>query len=286
MPHLVVPPYVAGPGGGSIDDRVLGTGLAMPGLDGFYQYNGLMMNFRDWIDTYLFRQIDGLDDAEVRNSANPNPGEHGETPGNAYYSGRTITLNGEIRYMHYPKMLDMRDALRAAFSEIQKEQQLWIRHPSGDTTLDRIVYCRKQGKLEMASMSQRAQTFQITLRASNPRILSYQLHAVSINAGETITLINTGNIYAQPRIRFFGEGVLTRTVGDEQQRMTMTGVALGGYIEIDTSRRYRRVINDNGDNAYNNLLDTSEYITLEPGENEIEFEGNETVMIAWRDSWV
>ena len=46
------------------------------------------------------------------------PGDHGETPGNAFYGGRTITINGEIRYVHYPKMLDMRDALRIAFSEI------------------------------------------------------------------------------------------------------------------------------------------------------------------------
>ena len=149
MPELVIPPYVAGPGGGSLTERVLGTGLAMPGLDGFYVYNGLLLNYRDWIDTYVFRGIDGLDDAEVRNSANANPGDHGETPGNAFYSGRTVTISGEIRYVHYPKMLDMREALREAFADIQNERPLWIRHPTGDTTLDRIVYCRKQGKLEM-----------------------------------------------------------------------------------------------------------------------------------------
>ena len=167
-------------------------------------YNGLLLNYRDWIDTYVFRGIDGLDDAEVRNSANANPGDHGETPGNAYYSGRTITISGEIRYVHYPKMLDMREALRGAFADIQNERPLWIRHPTGDITLDRIVYCRKQGKLEMPTQSQRAQTFQITLRASNPRIMSHELHSVSIPAGDDWRIINVGNIYAQPRIRFYG----------------------------------------------------------------------------------
>jgi Phage tail protein len=284
VPHLVIPPYVAGPGGGSNIDRVLGTGLALPGLDGFYQYNGLLMNVRDWIDTFLFRQIDGLDDADVRNSANPNPGEHGETPGNAYYGGRTISINGVIRYMHYPKMLDMRDALRATFANIQDEQQLWIRHPSGDTTLDRVVYCRKQGKLEIPSISSREQTFQITLRASNPRIMSYEMHSVSINTGETIVINNKGNLFAQPRIRFFGNGTLTRTVGDIQQVMQVTSVA--DYVEVDTSRRYKRIVNAAEANAYDKLTDASDFITIEPGDNTISFTGTSNVMIAWRDSWV
>ena len=60
----------------------------------------------------------------------------------------------------------------------------------------------------------------------------------------------------------------------------------GGYVEVDTSRRYKRVINHNGDNAYEKLTDNSDYIKLESGANSLVFTGAESVMIAWRDSWV
>jgi Phage tail protein len=285
---IVLPPQVADLGEGSLTDRVLGTGVSLPGLDGYYQYNGLLFNVRDWYDTFLLRQIDGLDDADIRTGASNNPGDHGETPTNAYYGGRTIVFAGDIRYFHYPKLRDLRQGLRDAFADIRSEKPLWIRHPSGNLQLDRIVYCKKQGKLELPDLSQRIPTFSITLRASNPRIMSYILYSQTISAGQTKVLVNDGNIFAEPRIRFYGDGTLTRTAVGVTQTMVVTGVPSGGYIEVDYSRRNSRVLDNDGNNAYANLSDDSDRIELEGGSggNSVTFTGTGSVLIAYRDSWV
>lgn len=288
MPRLILPAYQPGLGGGSQDDRILGTGLSLPGIEGVYQFNELLMNVRHWYDTFLFNQIDGLDDAELRTTSTPNPGEHGETPGNAYYGGRTINLSGQIRYYQLDKLRDMRQGLRNAFADIRQEKPLWIRHPSGDTNLDRIVYCRKQGKLELPDALGPNPSFSITLRASNPRILSYTLSSVTLAAGQSTVVFNDGNIFSQPRIRFFGAGSLARTASGVTQRMSVINVPASDYIEVDTSRRYKRVINSNGDNFYSHLTDSSDLIELEGGEdgNSLTFTGAGSVLIAWRHSWI
>src|SRR5687767_15110427 len=74
-----------------------GSGLAIPrGLEAVFKYGDLVLNDRTKIDKYRITQIDGLDDPDVRDSRDVNPGSHGETPHAAFYGGRTLALNGRI----------------------------------------------------------------------------------------------------------------------------------------------------------------------------------------------
>ena len=52
---------------GDVHDRVIGTGKSGPrGIESVLEYNGLFMNVREWVDTYLVTTIGGIDDADIR----------------------------------------------------------------------------------------------------------------------------------------------------------------------------------------------------------------------------
>ena len=111
-----------------------GSGKAGPrGIEAVIEYNGLYMNVRDWVDTYLVTTIGGLDDADVRDNREVNPGYHGETAFIGLYGGRTVTLTGKIITKTIFKLRDMQQGLRQAFSRIDREFPLIFRAPDPDS---------------------------------------------------------------------------------------------------------------------------------------------------------
>ena len=105
-----------GLGTGAPDEGLPGTRLSGPrGIESVIEYNRLYMNVREWVDTYLVTTIGGLDDADIRDQREVNPGFHGETPFLSYYGGRTITLNGKVISKSLFKLRDMQQALRQSF---------------------------------------------------------------------------------------------------------------------------------------------------------------------------
>jgi Siphovirus-type tail component, C-terminal domain len=152
-----------------------GTGRSVPGgIESVLEYNGIYLNVREWIDTYLVTNIGGIDDADVRDTREVNPGYHGETAYISYYGGRTITLTGKIVAKSLFKLRDMQKGLRQAFSQLDQELPLIFRTP--DPNLDMMIYCKKSQSIQMAEEQRTANHFErsflITLRASNPRFLS------------------------------------------------------------------------------------------------------------------
>src|SRR4051812_30495910 len=132
----------AGLGIGDPNDGLPGTGLSGPrGIESVIEYNGLSLNVRSWVDTFLVTQIGGIDDADVRDNREVNPGYHGETAFPSYYGGRTITLSGKIYAKTLFKLRDMQQALRYAFSPIDAEQALVFRSNNPDT--DAQIFCKK-----------------------------------------------------------------------------------------------------------------------------------------------
>jgi hypothetical protein len=172
---LALPPPVVGLGTGRSDRIVFGTRTSVPvGVDAVIEYNGLFMNNRKWLDTYLVTSIDGLADADVRDDREVNPDEDGETAFDALYGGRTIVLRGKLRCFDLYKLRDMEQAMKQAFGNIKSELPL-IFHTLSPAT-DHLIYCKKNATLsiteQQTSDREFDRDFMITLRASNPRFLS------------------------------------------------------------------------------------------------------------------
>lgn len=183
------------------------------GIESIIEYNGLYLNVRDWIDTYLVTTILGIDDADVRDARDQNPGRHGETPGNALYGGRTISLQGKIKTRTLWKLRDMEQALRAAFVDLSVERPL-IFHGS-KIEEDMLCYCKKSQKLDIPDNQTTdnffERPFNITLRASNPRFFSSMsnysewLYPGSSSFDDIIfDTVNLGNFEAQPLLELTG----------------------------------------------------------------------------------
>jgi len=200
---------VAGLGTGSSEDRIVGTKTSGPsGIDAIISYNGLYLNNRAWIDTYIVNNIEGLDDADVRDSREPQPSDHGEVAGPALYGGRTVVLGGKIETKTLWKLRDMQLALRQAFADISQEMPLTFHSVNPD--YDMQIMCKKSQKLNMPekqdTLNDFDRSFQIYVRASNPRFVSRRLiygasEESALNGSVDLiafSAINEGNFIAQP----------------------------------------------------------------------------------------
>jgi hypothetical protein len=157
------------------DQAVQGSGDAQPrGLEVTLEYNGLKFNVTKTVDKIRIIQMDGLADADVRDSRDVNPSAHGETTYPSYYGGRTLTLTGRIEAHSLDKLRDIQQALRQAFNDISRERALIFRTP--DPRDDIMLICKKSSPMTMLESQTDYRFFRdflITLRASNPRFLSY-----------------------------------------------------------------------------------------------------------------
>lgn len=183
---LAIPPPAIGLGSGRSDQTVIGTGTSVPpGVDAIIEFNNLLMNNREWLDTYMITEIDGLGDADIRDDREVNPQAHGETFFESYYGGRTVTLTGKIRCFSLYKLRDMEQALRQAFADLSQEREL-IFHSQNPAT-DASLMCKKSAPLVMkevqSSLNEFNRDFLVTLRASNPRFLSRLTSLVSKSLG-------------------------------------------------------------------------------------------------------
>lgn len=171
MAPIVLYSEESGLGGGDADVSLHGTGRAVPrGVETLFQYNGLILNDRSVIDKYRIISIDGLDDADIRDSRDENPADDGETPNSAFYGGRTIAINGRVEAYELNKLRDMIQALRTAFADITQERQLHFLTGNGET--DHYINCKKFSRNQIGEEQKHLnhffRDFTITLRASDP----------------------------------------------------------------------------------------------------------------------
>lgn len=164
-------------GSGSAEEHITGSKASPPlGVEALIEYRGLALNIREWIDTYLVTNIDGVDDADVRTSSEVKPGRHGGISGNSLYGERTIVLTVKITTKTIWKLRDMETALKRAFKLTNIEYPLYFR--SNNVENDVFILCKKSQKLTKSGEVQETasgftRTWQVTLKASNPRFLSY-----------------------------------------------------------------------------------------------------------------
>lgn len=165
--------YVAGLLGGYTDQFAVGTDRAkLGGIENPIEYNGKRINSKNTQDAVVITSIDGLADADIRDSRENNPGYDGETAFNSYYGGRTIVLNGIIRSGTLSKLRDMQEGLKSIFATLD-EAPLVFKGTSIDRDLQ--ILCRKTQPITMSEVQQGLdfkREFQITLRASDFRFTS------------------------------------------------------------------------------------------------------------------
>lgn len=174
---------------GSATVAMPGTGNSQPGgLECRFQYNGLVMHDRAYIDKIRITKIDGLQDADIRDSRENNPADHGETPFEAWYGGRTITFEGRIEAHNINKLRDMQQALRYAFSGLRESPLYFLKASSIDYGAEDIrINCRKYSQIQMteqqSNLSNVYRDFQVTVRASKPWFESANEIEQTINFG-------------------------------------------------------------------------------------------------------
>jgi Siphovirus-type tail component, C-terminal domain/Phage tail protein RIFT-related domain len=274
-----LPPAPTGLGIGGPNAASPGTGLSGPrGIEAVIEYNNLYLNVRSWIDTYLVTTIGGIDDADIRDSREVNPGYHGETPFPGYYGGRTITLNGKIITKTLFKLRDMQQALRQAFAPLDRERPLIFRGSTPEQDL--LIYCKKSQSIQMADEQRTANHFErpflITLRASNPRFVSsLREWATKAFPGATfdaiaMTLINLGNFEAQPEIELKGPmSTLTLTNEANGDWMRLTGAIPTGETWVVNAKDRRMYRKSDGAYRFQYLDVNSDWMMIEPGLNNI-----------------
>lgn len=288
--------YRPGLGTGEVDERVVGTGDSWPSFPGIVDYNGFVMNDYTTADYYRISSIDGLDDAELRFTSAVKPNADGEEIYGSYYAGRTIVINGEIRASNLWMMDDMRSNMINAFARKDKDYPLRLHH--GGAATDRFVMCRKNAKLEIPMVTPTQQQpvlpFMISLRAKDPRILSFLPETFQYEVGDPtfFSLTNEGNYEAKIKLRFYGpvtQFILTRLYDGMLKTVTVTNILNGNYVEINGAR----VTDQDGANAFGQYSDDSEIMLMGPGPEENRFDvygtgasGAAAVSFEWNHSWV
>lgn len=298
---ITLDPVVVGFGSGSSDGPLPGSGVTDPGygavptgIESKIVYNNLVLNDRKNYDTYFVTEIDGLHDADVRDSREVNPGFHGETSFGALYGGRTITIQGFIRAFSLEKMRDMQSALRQAFADVSNEKPLLFTNTS--LTRNYYIDCRKVSPIQMREAQTNwnfSREFLITLRASNPRFKSYFQNAVTmpLTSGSGVNLRNRGNFQADPRITINGPFTnLTILNNANNQKLEIVGsLAAGKSIEVNIEQR--TLTDSDGNSRFDMLSIDSDWLVLEPDIQWIYCSatgttGASSVSFNWHDAWI
>jgi Phage tail protein len=295
---------VLGFGGGDPDGPLPGSGLAVPaGVEAVFEYNGLYLNVLNNVDRYKIKSIDGLDDADMRDQREDNPGDDGETAYPSFYSGRPLQMQGTIQAYTLQKMRDMILALEQAFSNIREERPLIIHGLRVEQKV--FINCRKNAKLTIQETQNDYRFFRdflIPLRASNFRFLSLVRPSTTVsglNAGaaSVMSVTNLGSYPAQCAIRLTGgmtaprvTNLTNNTMVKFEPTVVMTATSVR---DISSFQSERWVKDENGNNKYNEITLDSTWVTLEPGVNNIEFSASaisgsapqRTLTVFWRHCW-
>lgn len=296
--------FAGGLGQGSPSQIIVGTGTSGPrGVESKWEYNDLQMNVHEWIDTYLINNINGIDDADIRDSREVNPSEHGETAFNAFYGGRTIVIQGKIRTFDLFKLRDMQQALRQAFAELV-ERPLIIR--TNVINKDMFIECRKSQPIQMAEIQQTQnhfeRDFQITLRASKPYFKSYIENVEIVDnlingIPETRELTNLGNFQAQTEFIITGPlSAGTQIINNTPLNTQMVATLAEEITDEETctlNSETKTFLDQDGNNVYHKLDVTSDPILLHADTiNTIDIIPNHSlawmanIQIKWRHTYI
>lgn len=269
------------------------------GIECPIERNGFRFNNKNQNEYVRIMSIDGLDDADIRSTVEPNPSDHGEILFDSpKYGGRTLVLNCRVIAQSLSSMRILKRAACRSFNDLKEYPMIWR---TGSLDTDHQINCRKVSIAgsEAQSNMKLERDFQITVRAQNPRFVSRIEYVRTINLYEEtqITIPNLGDFPSTCRVQIIGpigDGNISFTNLTTNER-----VHIGGSIDVDDvyffnmERLGLRVTDLAGNNKYNDLYDDARRIVLVPGNNNISMDSplgsflpNSMMMVYWRNSWL
>jgi Phage tail protein len=297
MPIILDPPEITA-GSGAPNRSLPGSGKAIPTMVArtVFEINGLIMNQRDNKDVIWVEEIDGLYDADLRDSREPNPDRDGEQFYGGLYSGKPLVLTGFIEAGTMEKLEDMMFAFNEAWDDISEESMLVGR--TGDVQRDWMLNVAKVQSLAMKDKQDSyrwKRQFMLSLRASSPSIYSYLLRQAStqLSVSNNVTVTNLGNRKATPRILLFGAQtgaeITNNSTGEVFRLKDNWVIPAGRYYEIDFEEG--TIYDDLGNNRFAAFDSTSDWFKLPKRSTTILSvastgrDANAAMTVYWRDTY-
>lgn len=277
-------------------------GALFAGVESTFQYNGLTINDRTLENKYRVTSIGGLGGADIRDSREIRSGRDGERTHRAFYGGRTITLSGRIESLndHLHGLRVMTTALSGAFADLS-EKPLFI-NQGNLGGWDTQISCRPG---QPVALTEEIKTwyhyrdFLITLRASDPRIVSQQQMAQTWVANATSVLgesifvhQNLGNYKADLNVTLRGPMTNPTWVLGDTAFSFINGTVIGAGQEWTINTGTGTVTDLAGVNKFASVALTSIMPYYIPGPNSFLFNatgltvGTSQITVAYRHSWI
>jgi hypothetical protein len=159
--------------------------------------NDLVSAYTDGSFCIILTDVVGFDSPKRRVTNTDNPDRHGETPGKMLFAGRDITMDG---YVDAPNMPTKNVGVRTLLNAIQSTEQWQMIVRSADNSQvfrkpEVALTVRLEGDVQMSRRIDGShpyrQTFQFTLHATDPRMLSTTVHNVLASPSEIGRLATT-----------------------------------------------------------------------------------------------
>lgn len=264
---------------------------------------------------YPLVRVDGLGQPGVRSGDRAATGRHGLWPGDHWLNGRTLVLDLEVERGATDTTWEARvDAFASAFRPgLDDEAALVFQVPGIAGGGERRVYVRTSRRdlpVDQA-WALRESRAAVELVATDPRIYDETQQSDSVGLptatggwsfpwsfdwsfggggiGGTIFANNAGTFPAPLTVRFDGpvtDPRITNVTLGQVLELDLT-VASGQYVELDTLAR--TVLLNGTANRYEALSNASRWFDLDPGTNELAFQGTgsgSTVTVTWRSTWI
>jgi Phage tail protein len=277
-------------------------GTLYAGVENTFVYNGLTLNDTSIINKYRITQVNGLNSVDIRDAREVRSGRDGERALSAYYAGRTITLGGRIEALNN-KLYGLRvmtTALTGALADLT-EKPLYMNQGSlngWDTQID----CRPSQPLALTDEIKtwyHYRDFMITLRASDPKIVSQALQTSTYTAvGTTASNValatqnNQGNYKADLVITLTGPMTNPALTLGGSTLAVLGGTTIPGGTSWIIDTKAGTIKTNLGLNRYQYITFTSTMPLYAPGNNIFTFSasgmtaGTSKVKVDYRHTWM
>lgn len=219
-------------------------------------------------------EMEGWDSPDVRAGTLELPGQHGEVPVEGTYTARHIVVKGLCKAISASAFYASWYYLASQTNYLGRRTFMF----SVEEDIRRQCAVSRAGKLHMQHVGVGAFTFDVMLRADDPRKYDYTEQSEPFNAATPETLTNDGIAATYPRITLNGTGSPVISIGD----LTWTASASipsGTVIDM----KAQTVLNA-GTSYFDSVDLSSEWPWLEPGPNTVE--SSVPMTVAWRDAWL
>lgn len=241
---------------------ITGTGFSVPrGIEAVISYNGLIMNDTTVFDKYRVMEIDGLADADIRDSREVRHGDTGEDSWQSYYGGRSIVMKVRIEAYQLDKLRDMEEALRTAFVNMEELPLYFL---TNDPEKDHYINVKKNTALTKSEdvgqyKGRFFRDWQISLRASDPRFYRAKRKYVTVpielpggnqELNDSMNMENAGDINDYTLSKT-GLGTITSGVSTDWASSGTKSLKLESTNALTTvSKIWRTVGNVTGGNSF------------------------------------